>query len=129
MRLLCLSSALSLAVALAACGGVNSPSSNVSEVFSGTLPVGGAASHQFTASKNGEFSVTLTTLTPATGNAIQIVFGLLVGNGCQTITIVPATRGQTPLAGPIDKGVYCLTLLDPGTLTQTATYSISVSHP
>ena len=122
---------LSLVGALSACGGISSPSTNKVQDFAGTLPVGGSTSYPFSASKTGEFFVTVTelgnrTLTIGTG------LGEVVNSQCQPLAgyVQPFSRwNQQALGGPISKGSYCVVVYDPGTLVAAITYTVRVSHP
>jgi hypothetical protein len=120
-----------LAGVLSACGGINSPSQNQVQDFPGTLLVGGSNIHQFSASKTGEFFVTVTalgdrTLTIGTG------LGQMVSGGCAPIsgfTQSFSRWNQQSIGGPISKGSYCLIVYDPGLLLAPLTYTVQVSHP
>ena len=120
-------------VVLAACGGVTDPSDNRSTPFSGTLQVGGPANtHEFSSSKNGEFEIRLTALSPNRNVFIGIGFGQMFGGACQQIFGYVNNFAQvdrSALAGPINKAAYCAYVFDSGALTETSTYTITVSHP
>src|SRR5262245_33271522 len=113
-----LSVVLGAAVALCGCG-VSGPSQNT-EMFSGTVAVGGSGPlHQFAASKSGEYSIQLTSLTPTTGNPNGVVFGQpLSSTQCGIISSNRAIVGVVALSGGIEKGSYCVQLFDTGLFTQ-----------
>jgi hypothetical protein len=122
--------ALGAAALLTACGGVSTPSTSASEKFTGTIPVGGRGPvHSFTLSKLGEYTVTLTDLTPATGNPIGVGFGNPSGADCAITSAQPVIRGQQPFGGSLAKGTYCLVLYDPGSMAQSENYTVTVVHP
>ena len=122
------------ALALSACGGVTSPSSNTVENFTGTLSinVGDTKIHTFSASKTGELSVVIQSLTPtpATTTYFGVYLGLSQNGGCsvyQSNTF--AILGQQALGGTINSGNYCVMIADVGYLRNTTQYSLKVSHP
>ena len=125
----CVAIVLGLSLLSAACGGVNSPSSNQTTPFTQLLVLGTPTRHTFTTSRSGEISVTLTNLTPATGNRIRLTLGSLVGSSCGIFQSLDVLRGDTLLGGRLDRGTYCVDIFDRGDLTQNHTYTITVSHP
>lgn len=123
--------ALSLASALLGTGCNNSsPSNNVTVDFSGTLQVHGLNSHDFSASRNGEFSVRVTSLAPNQAVLIGIYIGQPNGGLCgQLGSVTPAGLNTAAINGPLNKGNYCLGIVDPGTLSAATTYTVQLSHP
>src|SRR5262249_32312108 len=125
--------ALSLFVMAAlGCNGITTPSSNVSQDFSGTLQPKTQNSHTFSVSKTGEFTIKLT----AWGPNSNLFTGLALTQGnndgtcggtLQQNTLV-ALNAQA-LGGQIFSGKYCVFIFDVGTLTAAQTYTINVSHP
>ncbi len=124
------------AFATLSCGGVVDPSKNVTETFTGTIPVQGTAipGHYFT-SKNGEFTIKVTSLQP---NA-NLFFGTILaqgpsdGNCVGNLPILQqnsfGTVNTPVLGGAIISGRYCVFLFDIGTFTVPQTYTLTVSHP
>jgi hypothetical protein len=132
MALRRITAAIILACILPACGGIVNPSSNTVTPFSGTFEVGGAGPvHEFSASRNGEFFVTLTALAPDPAAAVAISFGQRTSGGCGLITSTIAFVNRQALGGPLDKGNYCIQLSDSGlvTLTGQQSYTVRVSAP
>ena len=128
--------AAALAVIAIACGGVVDPSKNVTDTFSGTIPVQGTAlGHPFSTSKTGEYTVKVTALAPSSSS----FFGAVLAQGPSGGTC----SGQLPilqqnsfgtlntpvLTGAIIPGNYCVFLFDIGAFTQPQTYTLTVSHP
>lgn len=117
---------------LGACGGISSPSNNVTDQFSGTLQLGGTNSHVFSVQKPGEFDIRLTALAPTANAIVGVAFGQVINSACE---ILPgyqnnfAQLNRTALAGPISKGTYCVVVFDSGLLTQVVTYTLAVSRP
>lgn len=117
------------------CGGIVSPSNNVSETFSGTLePFPSTASlivFSFSTSKSGEFSVKITALAPATNLFLQTFYGQLQSDGsCGIIQANQfSTLNTTALAGAITPGKWCVGIRDIGTLSANETFTLTVAHP
>jgi hypothetical protein len=112
------------------CGGVTSPSQNKTPTFSGTLAVGGYNSHQFNVDNNGEFSVKITALSPATTTFVGTRWGQ--GSNCEFALQQNnfSTLNQPALVGAVfQKGAYCVAIFDVGALTAPQTYTLTVSHP
>ena len=125
---------LSLAVALfgSGCSSVATPSNNQVETFSGIVPLLGVASppHNFTTSKNGEFRIRVTSLAPNNAALIGVYLGQPAGAICsQAGQITTAGINTQAMTGSLNKGNYCIGVLDPGTLTVATTYSLELSHP
>jgi hypothetical protein len=123
--------ACSLAGLLAAgCGGVVDPSKNQVENFSGTLEVGGAVTHFFSVSKNGEMSARLTAITPGSASLLGTALGEQVSGTCSVFGVNNFTGlNRDVFAGPINKGSYCMQVFDPGSLTAAQNYTLQISHP
>ena len=134
-----LSAALVVAVIATACGGFTDPSNNQTETFSGTVQPLGATSHLYTVSNSGEFSISVTAITP--GNVfLGVGYGQPGANGAcgliQNNVINQSQIGRTALSGQIlIKGQYCVAILDPALLANIAalpvpeTYTVQVRHP
>jgi hypothetical protein len=122
--------ALVAALSMTACSDLVDPSKNKTEQVTGSLELLGTGPvHTFTVTKRGEYSLLLNSLTPATGSLIALSFGQIVANTCGYFTQVAARIGSPALSGPIEKGTYCFSLSDPGTLTQAETYALTISYP
>lgn len=121
------------AAAAAGCKGITTPSSNVTNTFSGTLAQGSLNGHAFSVSKTGEFTVKLTAWGPNTN--LLVALALTAGNNdgsCTTQALQQnnfTTLNTQALGGQIFSGKYCVVIFDIGTLTAAQTYTISVSHP
>jgi hypothetical protein len=126
---------------LVACGGVVDPSKNKVDTFSGTLqPQSGGSTnvHFFSVSKNGEVTFTMTSVTPAPVNAGTLIFSLgqPSSGSCQLFPgqaqAAVVNRGIQfyPFAnGLINKGDYCLAVIDLGIITVATSYTGNISHP
>jgi len=134
LRALCaLVLACGVAIASAGCGGVNDPSKNQNDDITDTISPFLSEIYSFTATKNGEYSVTITALSNP-----NVVLGIGVGilNSFGTCSAVIgsndlAVLNRTALTGSVNKGNYCLSVYDNlgGTLTDTVTFTIRLSHP
>jgi hypothetical protein len=114
------------------CGGITDPSQNQVDPISGTIQVGGARGHAFSASKSGEIQVKLTTLTPASVPYLGVQWVQGAGDGTCTgnqLQVNFAPANTTAITGQIVSGNYCIIVYDPGNLTQPANYSGTISHP
>jgi hypothetical protein len=130
-----LSGAFVLAVAGAisiSCGGIVDPSQNTVDTFTGTIGPGGSLARPFTASKTGEITVKMLTLTPASISFIGVEWVQASGSNCgsgllQNNTVVPANT--TAISGQIPSGDYCIIVYDSVGLPQPANFSVTISHP
>ena len=120
---------------LSGCGGLVDPSKNTLETISGTLTAGGSDSRTFTVPKNGEFTITLTAVSPApvlTGY-LGVALGVPdTGGNCQPVQRNNFVRvGTQALGSTITAAVYCVGIFDVGYLVANTTYSYTMqfSHP
>jgi hypothetical protein len=132
MRALLGAVAVTSVVLTLGCGGITTPSENITDTFSGTLPTKDIRAHQFNVSKTGEFTVKLTAWTPNSGILVGIELTRGENDGsCTTIfqqTLFASLNTQA-LGGPIVSGKYCVAIFDVGTMTAAQNYTITVSHP
>ena len=135
-----LSAAVALIVtglAVASCGGIVDPSKNTVDTFNGTLAVGGSMTHGFSASKTGEISVKITSLAPVQNTLVGLLWSQALSDGSCSTQQIGAVYQQNAFAqvnipgisGSILQGKYCLMVYDSGGVTQTETYTVTVSHP
>ena len=120
--------AVLVALAAAACGGIANPSSNQTQTFSSIVTPGGApGKHEFTASKSGEITVTVTNMNPPFNGFLSVAW---LGAGCSGLIQenIYAQVGKSAIAGPIQKGSYCVEVFDAGFIVPEA-YTLTVSHP
>jgi hypothetical protein len=125
--------AATVAIALPACSGVADPSKNKTDDITDTLAPFLDQIYSFTASKNGEYSVTITALSNP-NVVLGVGVGLLNSFGtCSTVigSTDLAVLNRTALTGSLNKGNYCLSVYDNlgGTLTDTVTFTVRLSHP
>jgi hypothetical protein len=139
MRSVCAAALAAAAMFTISCGGVVDPSKNVTDTFTGTIPVQGTSSgHAFSTNKTGEYSIKVTALTPSS----TLFFGTVLAQGlndgsCDTgglsLPIIQqnsfGTVGTPVLSSGIIPGRYCVFLFDIGTFTVPQNYTLTVSHP
>jgi hypothetical protein len=124
--LLALAGAISIS-----CGGIVDPSQNTVQTFSGTVDPGGFSIQKFSASKTGEITVKMGTITPASVPVLYVQW-LGAGDGsCNggTFQAGLGTANTTVISGQIVSGNYCLVLTPYLVQTVAANYTLTVSHP
>jgi len=115
-----------------ACKGITTPSNNQTKTFSGSLDPRGSKFHTFDVTKTGEFTAKLTAWAPNS----QILAGLawtLASNDTTCTTGLQQNNfvilNAQGIFGQISSGKYCIIIFDPGTLTATQNYTITLSYP
>src|SRR5262249_662544 len=78
-RVLLAASIVFASLTVVGCGGITTPSSNVTDAFNGTLQARETKSHSFSVGKTGEFTVKLTAWAP--NSNIFVGLALTQGNG------------------------------------------------
>ncbi len=116
-------------IAGAACNQVTDPSKNVTQTWTDTLQPGGSATFNFTSANNGEYAITLKSLSPDANFPVGMGFGLQGGGACNLLTANSPIGVGFGLAGAINKGDYCAVIYDLNVFTQPETFSVDVSHP
>ena len=120
-----MSAALILALAGAlsiGCSGITDPSQNTVESFAGTVPVGGARAHWFSASKTGEIAIKIADAdagvlprSSAWNGSRARTIGHAATALCRSIS--SRVANTTAISGQIVSGPYCVIIYDPGNLT------------
>jgi hypothetical protein len=127
-----LSLAAGVALVLSACGGIIDPAKNTIETFSGTLQVGGTNTFNYSLGKTGEVEVTLTSTTPSPPSPIWVELGQISSGTCFQLGAGYVAQGivnRKVQFGVLNKGSYCLLVVDPGVLTVPVAFVGSFSHP
>jgi hypothetical protein len=133
-----LAALLAAAVLLPACGKDNPASSNgttpsnatrTTETFTGTLTSRSATWHTFTVAANGTVDATLTALEPVATLTVGLGIGTTPTNGCSVQAWNNAATSGTVLTGSIIPGTFCVTVYDVGNVTDSVTYTVTVTHP
>ncbi len=99
-------------------------------MFNSALTVGGSSFSTFTVSQAGTVTVQLTAL----GSAGPVGLGLGTPNGTTSCVLSTSSASVVPGGSPQvseteNAGNYCVEIFDPGTLTASTTFSITVVHP
>jgi hypothetical protein len=118
---------LATLLALQGCTSLSSSDSDVTESFSGTLQLRSSVWHNFTVTERGTARVTLTSLATSAPSV-----GLGIGksaNGCDRLTWSEVATAGNGLAVETEAREYCAIVSDNGSLTDSATYTVSVTHP
>ena len=132
---------LAIAVPAAACSNSNASSlastiaptpTVVTEMFTGTVIVGGSDAHPFTVTvSGGQINVILTAAGPPPTIYMGLGVGTPSGSSC---TLLSGASTATPagtiaqLTGTITAGSYCVQVFDIGNQTVDVTYSLTVIH-
>lgn len=113
-----------------------SPSQTITtELFTGSLPVGGSAFYSFTTFQKNPVRLTLASLTsPSSHAALPTFVGLGIGvpKGIDCATTQTANTGPgltAQIANEMDPGTYCVRIFDLGNLTGSADFAIRVDYP
>ena len=139
--------ALLLAPLCAACSddgqSTTAPSTDTTittDAFASLLPVGGVNRQLFTVEKAGTYTVKLVSAGPPSDVVVGFGVGIptvlpslrpdLVYRDCfLTTSLGPAAGPTATLSGPIDPGIYCVSIYDDGHLPGTVSFSITIEHP
>jgi hypothetical protein len=104
----------------------------ISENFTSTVPVGGAAFYSFNIDANGTVNVTLTSVSgagvPATVQ-LGIGIGTPAGVDCTVTSTATAAAGTAPqLTGTFGPGLFCVRIYDVGNLFGPAAFRATIAH-
>jgi hypothetical protein len=100
----------------------------VTEPFSGTLTLNGAATHTFIVQRAGTATATLSALSPDSAAVISLSLGTWNGQSCQIILANDAATTNSSVVGNASAGNFCIRVLDVGRLTAPTDYTVTVSH-
>jgi hypothetical protein len=106
------------------------PPPTITETFTGTLTLNGAASYPFTVTGSGGIEAQLTTLTPDSTKPVGLSLGTWNGSICQsTLFHDNAVQGSVVDGSTTTTGSFCVRIYDAaGTVVDPQTYTISVFH-
>lgn len=95
-----------------------------------TLTRNGRSVKTFTATAQGDVSVTLTGVAGDVVLPVGLALGVWDGSACRLNTSLVTTAGTDPqIAMTVDAGTYCVRLIDVGNLTWQVTISGTIQHP
>ena len=105
----------------------------VTDVFTGTVNINGAASHPFFTSATGSVIATLTSLGETPPPAVGFSLGTFSGTTCSVTSglfndkavVNSVIQGTVATLG----GSLCVRIHDVGSLTESVSYEIKVQHP
>ena len=104
----------------------------VTETFSGTININGAATHAVFTSATGTVTATLTSLGETVPAKMGFSMGTLSSIGTCTVVLVnDSSVVNTSLSGTVSTlgGSLCVRVYDVGALTESVSYTLTVSHP
>ena len=129
--------AVAVSVGLAACDNTvddtgitppTQPTTTVTDTFTGSINVNGAATHTFAVSFGGAVAATLTTIAPE-GTVAGLSLGTWNGAVCAiALAKDDAIQGNTVTATASSPGTLCVRIQDTGKITAATVYTISVVH-
>lgn len=129
--------AMPLALAGAACQddiNANFPTTpdpvTVTETFSGTLTINGAATHPFSTLATGAVTATLTSLGETPPPQVGLSLGTWAGSTCSLVLTNDNAVATTVVTGTVTTlvGSLCVRIYDVGRLTASVPYEIKVEH-
>jgi hypothetical protein len=105
----------------------------VTDTFTGTINVNGAASHPFFTSATGTVTATLSSLGETPPAAVGFSLGTYSGTTCSVTTGLYSDKAvvNSVVQGTVSTlgGSLCVRIYDVGSLTAPVTYEIKVQHP
>ena len=108
------------------------PTSPVTETFSGQFVPGGSASRSFTSASSGTVSLTLAQVGPPADLVVGFGVGIPQANGsaCYLAQSVETGASSSPqLTVPVDPGAYCVRLYDLGTMAAQVAFTVTIVRP
>ncbi len=135
-HLLALGFALALAAVGVACSDPVAPNPpipvtpTVTEIFTGTLTIGGSNLHQFSVSQPGGLKVTLNDVTPSAAVLLSVGTPSPATGACAPLNGLTAVAGgSAQISGTATvPGNFCVSIADVGNLVESVSYTISVLH-
>ena len=101
------------------------------EVFSGTVTVNGAVTHNFYSTSTGSVTATLTALSPESTPTIGLGLGTWNGASCAVIIANDRAVLSSIVTGTVSTigGSLCIRIYDVGAMTEPTDYTVTVVHP
>ena len=102
----------------------------VTETFTGTLNINGAATHSFNTLATGTVTATLTSLGENPPAAVGLSMGTMSGSTCSLVLTNDRAVVTSIVNGTVTTlvGSLCVRIYDVGSLTQAVPYEIRVEH-
>jgi hypothetical protein len=101
----------------------------VTETFSGTVATGGASTNTFTANAAGPVIATLTALSPESTTSVSLTLGTYAYEVCSAVVTNNNAKVNSVTVGTATSKVnLCLYVADGGNVTETTSYTVTVSH-
>ncbi len=105
------------------------PATSVTESFTGSVSINGAATFNFTATASGSVTATLRSIAPTTNAVLGLGLGVWNGTGCQVVLANDAATASATVTGATTAaGKLCVRVYDVGKLTATQTVTVNVTH-
>jgi hypothetical protein len=103
----------------------------VTETFTGTLNINGAATHNVFTGATGTVTATLTSLGETAPAKVGFSMGTLAGATCTVVLHNDNAVVTSALSGTVSTlaGTLCIRVYDVGSLTETVPYTFTVTHP
>ena len=104
----------------------------VTETFSGTININGAATHNVFTAATGPVTATITSLGDNPPSKVGFSIGTLSAGGtCSVVMHNDAAVVSTALSGTVTTlaGSLCVRIFDVGALTAAVPYTLTVAHP
>ena len=102
----------------------------VTETFTGTVNINGAATHSFNTLATGTVTATLTSLGENPPAAVGLSMGTMSGSTCSLVLTNDRAVVTSIVTGTVTTlvGSLCVRIYDVGSLTQAVPYEIRVEH-
>jgi hypothetical protein len=102
----------------------------VTETFSGSININGAATHTFFTSATGTVTATLTSLGDNPPEQVGFSIGTFAGANCSLLITNDKAVVTSVVAGVVTTlgGSLCVRIYDVGSLTESVPYEIRVEH-
>ena len=103
----------------------------VTDTFSGTININGAATHNVFTTATGVVSATLTSLGDTPPEKVGFSMGTLAGATCNVVLHNDNAVVTSNLTGTVSTltGSLCVRVYDVGSLTEAVSYTLTVPHP
>ena len=103
----------------------------VTETFTGTLNINGAATHNVFTGATGTVTAILTSLGETAPEKIGFSMGTLAGATCTVVLHNDNAVVTSALSGTVSTlaGSLCVRVYDVGALTESVPYTFTVTHP